>query len=89
MAQTPGGHADEDQYVVGKALDALANDPRLGETALNVSVTGEKLFVTGDVATEERRDTITQVLEEQFPDLEIANATSVYDMVETTEEERL
>jgi hypothetical protein len=79
----------EAEYVVADALETLASDPRVGETALNVSVAGGKLFVTGDVATEERRSTITEVLEERFPDFEISNAISVYDMVETTEEERL
>ena len=89
MTHAPGAHGQEDQYVVAKALETLTQDPRLAETALHVSVTGNKLFVTGDVATAERRDAITTVLQEQFPELEIANATSVYDMVETTEEERL
>ena len=89
MTQAPGAHGQEEQYVVAKALEILTHDPRLGETALHVSVTGDKLFVTGDVATAERKDAITKVLEEQFPDLDVANATSVYDMVETAEEERL
>lgn len=83
----PDGH--EDEYVIGRALETLARDPRLGETSLHVTKAGNKLFVTGDVATEERRDMITKVLQETFPDCEIANATSVYDMVETVEEERL
>lgn len=82
-------HGEEDEYIVARALDTLANDSRLGETALNVSVTGDKIFVTGDVATSERRDAITKVLTECFDGFEVVNATSVYDMVETAEEERL
>jgi hypothetical protein len=89
MEQTKEHHGEQDQYLVAKALEILANDDRLGETALTVSVTGQKVFVTGDVATAERHDAITAVLNESFPDHEIANATSVYDMVETTEEETL
>lgn len=81
--------AHEDQYVVGKALEALAADERVGEIALHVSVTDGKLFVTGDVATLERRAAVTEVLKEKFPNLEVTNALSVYDMAETTEEERL
>ena len=83
------GERHEDQYIVARALEALAGDPRVGETSLHVSVTGGRLFVTGDVATAERQMRITEVLEERFPDLEIANATAVFDMVETTEEEKL
>jgi hypothetical protein len=89
MTQTQDQHGEQDQYVVAKALEILANDDRLAETALHVSVTGPKMFITGDVATAERRDAITAVLTESFPDHEIANATSIYDMVETTEEETL
>jgi hypothetical protein len=80
---------EEDQYIVARAIEVLAKDPRLGETALHVSVTGSKLFVTGDVATPERKRAISEVLEESFPEHEISNAASVYEMVETTEEERL
>ena len=89
LSHSQGEHGHEDQYVVARALEVLASDERVGETSLHVSVSGKKLFVTGDVATDDRRRMITTVLEETFPDCEIANATSVYDMVETTEEERL
>jgi hypothetical protein len=89
MTQTQDPHGEQDQYVVARALETLANDSRLGETALTVSVTGQKIFITGDVATPERREVITEVMSESFPDYEVANATSVYDMIETTEEERL
>jgi hypothetical protein len=88
MSTGSDGH-DQDQYVVAKALEVLASDPRLGETSLHVTRAGNKLFVTGDVPTPERREMITKVLEESFPDREIDNATSVYDMIETGEEERL
>lgn len=88
MGRAPDHH-EEDQYVVARAQEVLADDPRVGETSLHVSVAGHKLFVTGDVATGERRDEITRVLEEHFPGREIANATSVYDMIETSEEEQL
>jgi hypothetical protein len=89
LLRDPGDAAQQDQYVVARAIETLANDPRLGETSLHVTKAGGKLFITGDVATAERRDTITKVLEEAFPDCEIVNATSVYNMVETVEEEHL
>lgn len=88
MSRVPSGQK-EDGYVVARALEVLAADPRVGEITLNVTATGTRIFVTGDVATEQRRQAITEVLQENFPDCEIANATSVYDMTEATEEERL
>ena len=89
VSHEPGEHGQEDQYVIARALEVLAEDDRIGETSLHVSVSGKKLFVRGDVATDERRRLITQVLQENFPEYEMANATSVYDMVESGEQERL
>ena len=79
----------EEQYLVGEAEEILATDPRLGELSLRVTYAGGKLFVSGDVATEHRREAIAEVLGERFPDLEISNDTSVFEMEEPREEERL
>lgn len=89
MGESAAGGVQEEQYVVARAIETLAADPRVGETRLHVSVSGQRLFVTGDVATDERRAAITEVLREAFPECEVVNATSVYEMVESSEREQL
>ena len=66
-----------DVYTIEHIRDALAQDERVNELGVHVTMTATGVFLTGDVATPERRDAITEVVRELVPDLEIHNHTAV------------
>lgn len=75
-----GRSADRDgssQYLVEHVRDALASHPTLGELELQVAVAGDAIEVSGIVQTSERRDAITKVLTDLFPDYQVRNRTTV------------
>jgi osmotically-inducible protein OsmY len=79
-----------EDYTAAHAQEALARDPRVNEPELEVKVVGGRVFVTGTVPTEERRDAVTAVVHECCPDLEVENRTTVgrYPRAEGTEQVR-
>jgi osmotically-inducible protein OsmY len=81
LADGPGhtGSADEPKhYLIGRIQEALAHDPRATELDLQVKVVGDKVFVTGQVATPERVEAIGQVVREVVPDHEVHNHVTVF-----------
>lgn len=68
---------EPDVYTVEHIRDALAQDDRVNELGVQVTMTAGGVFLTGDVATPERRDAITEVVRELVPDVEIHNQTTV------------
>lgn len=55
-----------DHYLVAEIHDLLARDPRLAELHLDVSVVGEHVHVSGEVATEDRRQAVLDLLRERL-----------------------
>lgn len=49
----------------------IAADPRTNELGIRVQVRGDHLVVSGEVASEERRATVLEVIREHEPGLEI------------------
>jgi len=68
---------DPKQYLVARIREALAEDGRINELNVDVSIAGMKIVLTGHVASDERRDSITEVVKELAPDYEVMNQTSV------------
>jgi len=66
-----------DAYLGERIRNALAQDPRVNELGIQVTLVGTRVFVTGSVATHERRDCVAIVIAEQFPDLELHNDVTV------------
>jgi osmotically-inducible protein OsmY len=62
-----------DEYVVGHLQEALAHS---GETDVHVRVANGRVFVTGTVATEARRDTVTRIAA-SMTDLDVHNEVVV------------
>ena len=60
--------------------DALIHDPRVNELDVHVRLVSDTLVVTGNVASEQRRDAITQVVAELAPDVALRNDVSVTDL---------
>lgn len=68
------------EYVVGHVKQALAEEAGMGELDLEVAVRDDRVFISGEVATEERRRAITDLLETMLPDYEIHNQVAVTDV---------
>jgi osmotically-inducible protein OsmY len=71
--------SEHPDYVSQRVWDALARDPRTNEMEVRVRVAGMKVFITGTVASEERRANIETVVMEIAPDYEIQNQITVGD----------
>ena len=68
--------ADND-YLVGRIRQALAEDPRVNKQDIRVEVLDKRVHLFGDTSTEERRAAISEVVSEVAPDLEIRNEIAV------------
>ncbi|HEX6352092.1 BON domain-containing protein [Actinophytocola sp.] len=77
------------QYRVAHVRRALAEDPRTAELGVRVNVRGDHVHLSGEVATEERRGALEQVLAEVAPDVEVHNDVRVSDTREPARREEL
>jgi osmotically-inducible protein OsmY len=64
-------------YVVERVRSALAHDARVNELGIVVQYVSGKIFLTGVVATEERRVVIAEVVKELVPDVDVHNDVRV------------
>jgi osmotically-inducible protein OsmY len=64
-------------YVVQHVREALAADPRVSELHVEVTVAGDRVFITGAVPSEERRTVIAALVEELLPDHDVSNHVTV------------
>jgi len=55
---------------------ALADDPRLGQLDVCITLRGHRALLTGHVVTEDRRRLVAEVVAEHLPGYEIDNATT-------------
>jgi len=55
---------------------ALADDPRLGQLDLNITLRGRRALLTGHVVTRDRQELVALVVAEYLPGYEIDNATT-------------
>jgi hypothetical protein len=82
--------ADEPkQYVIEHVQRALAQDPRVSALDVEVTLAGGRVFLTGEVPTQERKEAISAVVAEILPDHEICNETSVATLAPAGEPEQL
>ena len=65
------------EYLIGRIHQALATDPRTGELELDVRIAGGRVFLTGQVVTEERCRNAEEVVRETAPDHEVVNQLSI------------
>ena len=62
-----------------RARRALADDPRLGQLDVCITLRGQRALLTGHVVTEDRRRLVAEVVAEHLPGYEIDNATTTID----------
>ncbi len=85
-----GAGGDEpDHYLTERIREALAQDPRVNELELEVTMAGGKVFVSGTLPSQERKDAVTDVVREVVPDVEVHNQTSVMTPAGDVEDEEL
>lgn len=75
--------------MIGRIREALSADPRVSDQNIEVAVVAEKVFLTGEVPTEERWRAITEVVVALLPDLEVVNQIAISGFPEPVDEERL
>lgn len=68
---------EPEDYRIQRLRDALAADDRVAEMGIQVRLVAGKVFLTGQVATEERRQAVGQIAGEVLPEYEIHNDTVV------------
>jgi osmotically-inducible protein OsmY len=81
--------SDQPEYLIGRIHQALATDPRTGELELDVRIAGGRIFLTGAVATDERRAAVEEVVREIAPGQDVANELTVIVETEPGPEEPL
>ena len=77
------------QYVAERIRHALAEDERVGELDVQVRIAGSKVFLNGNVFTDERRDAITEIVSNLLPEHQVHNETYVPHVPESDDLERL
>ena len=80
---------EPDDYACQRLRDALATDARLGELGVQVRMAAGKVFLTGQVPTEERREAVGAVAADVLSDYEVHNETLVTPVDEGPRVERL
>jgi osmotically-inducible protein OsmY len=78
-----------DHYLCEQVRQALVHDGRVGEFDIQVEIAAGKVFVTGSVATPERRDAVAEIVGGMLPDHELHNDVTVPPMHQTGEIEHL
>lgn len=67
------------EYIAERVQAALVTDGRVTELGIDVRVSGMKVFLSGDVATDARRDAVAEVAADVLPDYEVHNHVNVVD----------
>jgi osmotically-inducible protein OsmY len=80
---------EPEDYAIEHLRNALATDERVAEMGLDVRIAAGKVFLTGQVPTEERRQAVGVVAGEVLPDYEVHNETVVTEVGDQPRVERL
>ena len=80
---------EPEDYAIEHLRNALATDERVAEMGLDVRIAAGKVFLTGQVPTEERRRAVGVVAGEVLPEYEVHNETVVTELGDTPRVERL
>jgi osmotically-inducible protein OsmY len=80
---------EPEDYTVQRLRDALAADDRVAEMGVQVRLVAGKVFLTGQVATEERRQAVATVAGEVLPEYEVHNDTVVTEVADHPRVERI
>jgi osmotically-inducible protein OsmY len=68
------------QYLVAKIQNALAEDPRVNILDIKIMVIQNKVHLTGEVTSEDRRAAVADVVLGVAPGIEVRNELRVLDV---------
>ena len=74
---------------VGRLRAALAEDPRTNELDIQIEQSGKKLLIRGEVQTVARKNAVSEIAKEKFPDFEIENQLEVSTFTSPSETEAI
>ena len=80
---------DPPQYVAERIRSALASDRRVSEIGIGVKIVGNRVQLSGAVATPDRRALVEQIVRELMPDHDVQNDIVIQEMGESQRAERL
>ena len=81
--------SEPEDYAIQRVREALAADERVAEMGVEVRIAAGKVFLTGQVPTEERRHAVGVVAGEVLPDYDVHNETVVTELADSPRVERL
>lgn len=71
---------DRPEYVEHQLIKAIAEDPRLGELEVDVTVEDSLIRLTGRVASERHRRDLVALVRDRFPGYELVDQTEPVEM---------
>ncbi len=74
-------------YLVERVRQALAHDPRVAELGISVTVVGDKVLLSGEVATQERKAAAAEVAQPLLEGRILHNGLTVATLAETETQE--
>ena len=80
---------EPEDYAIERLRDALATDERVAEMGVQVRIAAGKVFLTGQVPTEERQRAVGVVAGEVLPEYEVHNETVVTEIGDTPRVEHI
>lgn len=78
--------AEPTAYLIERVRECLIHDPEIGELDVHVSIDNNRVVITGNVSTEQRREAIVRAVHDCLPDHEVRNDTTVTSYTEGAEE---
>jgi hypothetical protein len=69
-------HNEDLGAVTEETRRAIADDPRLGQLDVAITLRGRRALLTGHVVTRDRQELLATVVAEHLPGYEIDNATT-------------
>ncbi|GAA1339501.1 BON domain-containing protein [Saccharothrix algeriensis] len=78
-----------EQYLAARLRRALAEDPRTTELGVRVTVRGDNVLLSGDVACAERKDELEAVIHDVAPELTVLDDVKVVPVGEPDGREEL
>jgi len=80
---------DPPQYVAEHIRTALASDRRVSELGIGVKIVGNRVQLSGVVATPDRRALVGEIVHQLLPEHEVQNDLVVQEIAEANRAERL
>jgi hypothetical protein len=71
----------EEHYLIGHIQDVLAADPRTCKQDITVYIREQQVWLVGQTTTEERRQSIEDVVRELCPEMGVRNELKVLEVL--------